>query len=157
MRARLALIGVMVCMWAMVFTQAGLAQGGKSGQGRDDAFEAELLQRLGQINPQAVPFFQEATRNVDTHTQLDNLYALPEVEADDAKQQFEEKLKGTLERKTSSYDSHPSYQERIELVKQIQGAAGSYGSTQPMWDLIRHADLLQSEMTELIQKRITAG
>jgi Zn-dependent protease with chaperone function/Flp pilus assembly protein TadD len=121
----------------------------------------DFVEGLTHVVRQSLYFEMQASleiqKAVDTHMQLDNLYALPAVEADEAKQQFEEKLKQTLERKTSSYDSHPSYQERIELVRQIHGAAGSYGSTQPVWDLIPHADLLQREMTDIIQKRIAQG
>ncbi len=97
---------------------------------------------------------QEVKGAVEDHTDLHNLYTLPALDTEGPHQQIDKAFQEVINRPTSPYDSHPSYCERLELVRHIANLESSGTNTNPVWDLLPSAEALQAEMTEVVQANV---
>lgn len=57
---------------------------------------------------------------------------------------------------TGTYDSHPSLRERVELVEKVRSASieNRWEDQAPAWELLQNTELLQREMTTLVQGNV---
>jgi hypothetical protein len=90
----------------------------------------------------------------EAHADLHNLYTLPTPSADEPRQQIEKAFQEIINRPTSPYDSHPSYRERLDLVRRITNLESSGSNAAPVWDLLPNAEALQDEMTGMVQANV---
>jgi Zn-dependent protease with chaperone function len=97
---------------------------------------------------------QEVRSAVEAHAALHNLYTLPVPDADEPRRQVEKAFQEIINRPTSPYDSHPSYRERLDLVRRITSLESSGTNVAPVWDLLPSAEALQDEMTEAVQANV---
>lgn len=81
---------------------------------------------------------------------LPNLY-VPVALPDPLMEQLEAKIGEEMGRPTSVYDSHPSPQERIGLLRQLEVVSEVAESQEPVWDLLADAEKLQNEMIAIVQ------
>ena len=88
--------------------------------------------------------------------ELQNLYTLPPVEVPEDRAALDKQLNEIMSRPTSPYDSHPAVSERIRLLQPLQDRYDADGEQAPVWDLFDNLDLLQGEMTSLVQKNVAA-
>ena len=97
---------------------------------------------------------QEIKSAQQASSELHNLYTLPTPDAADVQQEIDQKLTEIINRPTSPYDSHPGVKERFELVQRINPVDSAGSNLQAVWDLLPNTEVLQSEMTALVQKRV---
>lgn len=81
---------------------------------------------------------------------LRNLYLLPPLDAE-TEQKIVPLFEKAMTRPTSFYDTHPSPNERIRLIKALNTGEMSDGQSEPVWSLLPNAEALQMEMTGAIQ------
>lgn len=103
------------------------------------AFELQLDQKVGSA----------------THTGLglSNIYANAAI-PDTMLGPLEAKMSERMGQPTSPYDSHPSLQDRIRFLQQIDPVARLTRSTEPVWSLFPNAESLQEEMMDIIRKNV---
>ena len=97
---------------------------------------------------------QEVKTAVEAHTGLHNLYTLAAPDGGEPRQQIDKAFNEILNRPTSSYDSHPSYRERLDLVQRITSLEFAGTNSEPVWNLLPNAEALQAEMTEVVQTNV---
>jgi len=95
----------------------------------------------------------EVNQAVSEKRGLHNLYTLPEGE-DLAK--VDEAFAKALDERTSAYDSHPSYRERMAFIERLPAARWDQTDNRPVWDLISAAPVLQEEMTRVVEANLRA-
>jgi Zn-dependent protease with chaperone function len=118
----------------------------------------DFVDGLTHIARQSLAFEMRASREIEQATEqrrgLLNLYTLSPLESN-SQGELETKVQEVMSQPTSPYDSHPAVRERIELVKQLQASEKvGPGNQEPVWGLLPSADVLQSEMTAIVQKEI---
>lgn len=92
---------------------------------------------------------------IEQNRSLQNLYTLPTTILPDTLQaQLEQKIDEEMKRPTSPYDSHPAFQERINLLQQLGATGEVWDSREPAWDLLPDAAQLQAEMTVVVQDHV---
>ncbi len=116
---------------------------------------------LRNIVEQSVRFDMQVQRAVNKaqkeKAQLENLWTLPPL--DDLGQysikNFEREVKKIMERYTSSSDSHPAPNQRIEFVKHIVPAEPVPDLPAPTTDLLPRLADLQEELTVRVNRELT--
>jgi Zn-dependent protease with chaperone function len=88
---------------------------------------------------------------IEEGRELRNLYTLSLVRGGDLPQEAAEEEAEILGRPTSPYDSHPAPRDRFTLLERLgtQGMADEEPGL--VWDLLEAPDVLQAEMTELVE------
>lgn len=120
-----------------------------------------LMDALSHIVRQSLSFQLQASSEMEAafHQQRSpqNLYTLPPVEDEASLKALNEKFREEMYRSTTPYDSHPSIKDRFDLLQGMETSAPSMRDTQAVWDLIPHAQRLQSEMSQALFEVATAG
>ena len=115
---------------------------------------------LRHVIRQSVLFDFQVTNEVQgalqQNTPLQNLYSLPAPQSGEAQTQVETKISEALNKPTGAYDSHPSLHDREELVVKVPGVniENRWEDQAPVWDLLQNAEVLQREMTDLVQGNV---
>lgn len=98
---------------------------------------------------------EESKQAIEQNRSLQNLYTLSAAVLPAAVQtQLEREIDEEMKRPTSPYDSHPAFQERINLLQQLGATGAMWDSEEPVWDLLPNATELQAEMTALVQESV---
>jgi Zn-dependent protease with chaperone function/tetratricopeptide (TPR) repeat protein len=109
---------------------------------------------LTYIVRQSLLFEANVSHKADLATRLGkslpNLY-VPAALPDPVMERLEAKIDEEMSRPTSAYDSHPSPQERIRLLRQLDVVSEVAESQEPVWDLLADAEKLQDEMITVVQ------
>jgi Zn-dependent protease with chaperone function len=112
---------------------------------------------LTHIVRQSLTFDLQLEQKVGSSTHLglglSNLYASTVI-PDPLVEPLETKMCKRMSQPTSPYDSHPSLQDRIRFLQQIDSIAKSKGSPDPVWSLFSDAGSLQEEMMDIIRENV---
>lgn len=84
---------------------------------------------------------------------LENLYLLSPIQGQSL-QALQAEVEKEMSRPTAAYDSHPSIQDRITLVQQLETAGEVEDNQEPVWGLLSNAEALQQEMTAHVQRNV---
>ena len=108
---------------------------------------------LTHVVRKSVEFHHLAAKEIDASVEarraLQNLYELRL----DQSSNLEQEIEGSLNRKTSEDDTHPSPNDRFRLTRRISGA-NEVPATGTVWDLFKNREALTNEMTSMIQSEV---
>ena len=119
-----------------------------------------FIEGLKHVIRQTVLFNFQVTNEVQGALQqnvpLQNLYNLAGLQNSEAQAQIETQINKALNQPTGTYDSHPSLRERVELVEKVRSVSieNRWEDQAPAWELLQNAELLQREMTTLVQGNV---
>jgi Zn-dependent protease with chaperone function len=116
-------------------------------------FTAGLMHMVRQSLVFNLQVAHEVQQAVKSRRDLSNLYTLPPLEPDLIGDKVEIQIEEVMSRPTSPYDSHPAVQERIALVQQLEVSKIEENS-EPVWDLLPNAEMLQHKMTAIVQANV---
>jgi Zn-dependent protease with chaperone function len=110
----------------------------------------QVIRRSLEFDAQANAEIKQA---VEEKRGLNNLYLLPALPSE-AQEEMETRLRKELERESSPYDSHPSYQERVKSVRALDIPEQEAAVPAPVLQMIPAADSLQQEMTAMVEENV---
>jgi Zn-dependent protease with chaperone function len=116
-----------------------------------------FIDGLTHIVRQTLTFKSQVSREIKVaagHIRgLENLYCLAPVQGQSLRT-LQTDIEREMRRPTAAYDSHPSMQDRITLVRQLEAAGVVEDNQEPVWDLLPNAEALQQEMTAHVQRNV---
>ena len=98
---------------------------------------------------------KEVKGSLAERRQLNNVYTLPDLTGEGVEGKIEELVQKSIQRETSTYDTHPSPAVRFQMIEKLHpDYMPGPDDERPVIDLIPNAAGLQAEMTGQIQKNL---
>lgn len=89
---------------------------------------------------------------------ISNIYELPDPVGEEVEETIEQKVRESINRETSTYDTHPSPAVRFRLIENLESRyAPGLEDTRPSLELFPNLARLREEMTGRIRNNVAAS